>query len=84
MPAVALNVMDEPLQLGFVPEATPMETVGIGDEINEIVRGALCPVLAVIQGALEVTVQVIISPFAGFVSVYELPITVFTPFFFHW
>ena len=84
MPAVALSVIEEPEQLGFVPEVTPIETVGTGDEIREIVIGLLCAVFVLIHGALDVTVQVIISPAAGFVNVYELPITVFTPYFFHW
>lgn len=84
MPAVAANVIDEPRQLGFVPEVTPMETVGTGDEIREIVTALLCAVLVLKHGALEVKVQVIISPGKGTVRVYELPITVFSPFFFHW
>ena len=69
MPAVAFNVIAEPGQLGLVPETIPMETVGTGDGISEMVIGLLCDVFVVIHGALEVTVHVITSPAAGFESV---------------
>ena len=83
MKGVAVNVIELPAQLGFVPEVTATETLGAVDGITEIVTPALVAVLVIKQLALEVIVQVITSPFAGNIGVYETVVDALNPFFFH-
>ena len=62
---VALNGSEEPEQTGLAPEENATLTPGAGDGIKEMVIPELVAVFVVIQVALEVSIQVITSPFAG-------------------
>jgi len=66
---VAVNVAEDPEQLGFVPVVIATATVGGGDGINVMVVPALVAVVVLKQDALEVTVHVITSLFANDVGV---------------
>lgn len=66
---MAVNVAEDPEQLGFAPVVIATANVGGGEGINVIVVPALVAVVVLKQDALEVTVHVITSLFANEIGV---------------
>ncbi len=72
------------MQVGLVPDVNAIETVGATNGFTVMVIPELIAVDGFAQTELDVTLQVIISPFANVDDVYVTPVRVLVPFFIHW
>ena len=84
MVGVAVNVFEEPVHEGLVPDVSAIETEGTIAVLIDIVILLEVAVSGLAQFALEVNTQVTTWPFVIVVlEKVELLVPVFTPFSFH-
>ena len=84
MVGVAVNVSDEPAQVGFVPEVNAIDTAGTSNGFTVIVIPVLVAVVGLAQVAFDVNTQVTICPLVK-VEVMNVDefVPAFTPLTFH-
>ena len=85
MVGVAVNVTEDPVQVGFVPDVIAIDTAGTRTGFTVMVIPVLVAVVGLAQVAFDVSTQVTTCPFvkAVVVNVDEF-VPAFTPSTFHW
>jgi hypothetical protein len=81
---VGVNVTAAPAHVGFDPAVIAKATLGVTAVVTAITIELDVAVLAVKQGALEVTTQDTTFPFIGDDTVKVDPVPAFVPLIFHW